>query len=379
MSLFGFEVVHQHKGARLGRMRTPHGVIETPVFMPVGTQATLKSVLPGDVWDTGTRIMLSNAYHLYLRPGSQVVKEHGGLHKFMNWPGATLTDSGGFQVMSLGHMVSLTDEGARFRSHIDGSLVEFGPQESIKAQVDIGADIIMCFDECPPYPVSEEGAVESARRTLLWAKKAKAMDIPESQALFGIVQGSTFPHLRKQCALELAALDFPGYALGGLAVGEPKKDFYEITNLTTAYLPADKPRYLMGVGHPYDLVEGVLAGVDMFDCVLPSRNARHGRAFTFQGSVNLRNKKHMADHSPIEEGCDCLSCQGFSRSYIRHLFVAGESLAWTLVTVHNLRFFQRLMAEIAAHVENGTAESYKDHIMRIYPVDLADDADEERL
>lgn len=379
MSLLRFEVVHEYKAARLGRMWTPHGVIETPVFMPVGTQATLKSVLPRDIWDTGTRLMLSNAYHLYLRPGPRVVKEQGGLHKFMNWQGSLLTDSGGFQVMSLGHMVSLTDEGAVFRSHIDGSLVKFGPFESIQAQVDLGADIIMCFDQCPPYPVTEQGAMEAARRTLLWAKQARAMDIPETQALFGIVQGSVYHGLRKRCALDMAELDFPGYAVGGLAVGEPKKEFYEILDLTAEYLPKDKPRYLMGVGHPYDLVEGVLAGVDMFDCVLPSRNARHGRAFTFQGSLNLKNAKYASDSAPIEEGCDCLACRGFSRSYIRHLFVAGESLAWTLVTIHNLRFFQRFMQKLASSIKDGTVQSYRDEIRRIYPVDMAEDADGERL
>jgi len=359
---------HGQRGkARLGTIRTAHGEFETPVFMPVGTQATIKSVLPGDVWDTGSKIILSNAYHLYLRPGAEAVKAAGGLHKFMNWKGSTLTDSGGFQVMSLGANVKVTDEGARFRSHIDGREVFFTPEVSVKAQVDIGADIIMCFDQCVPYPVSKETAREAMVRTTEWAERAKSVPVPSSQALFGIVQGSVWTDLRKESALSLARLDFPGYAIGGLAVGEPKEEFYEIVRFTVDYLPEDKPRYLMGVGHPVDLIEGALCGVDMFDCVLPTRNARHGRVFTFGGGLNIRNQRFASDYGPLEEGCDCLSCREFSRAYIRHLMVAGETLASTLLTIHNLRFFQRLMERIRESILDGTAGRLRERLLEVYP------------
>ncbi|HHW17675.1 MAG TPA: tRNA guanosine(34) transglycosylase Tgt [Firmicutes bacterium] len=354
--------------ARLGILKTPHGSVETPVFMPVGTQGAVKSLFPRDVWETGTRIILSNAYHLYLRPGPSVVEKAGGLHAFMGWPGAILTDSGGFQILSLGHLVSISDQEAVFRSHIDGSLVRFSPEDSVRAQVSIGADIIMCLDQCTPYPISRDLAKDAVRRTILWAKRSRQIEIPDKQALFGIVQGSTYPDLRKECAMELAALDFPGYAIGGLSVGEPKEEFYEVLAQTVQYLPKDRPRYLMGVGHPVDLIEGVLAGVDMFDCVLPTRNARHGRAFTFQGPLNLRNARFTYDFGPLEEGCDCPTCAGFSRAYIRHLFVAGESLAWTLLSVHNLRFFQRFMARLRESLKAGTVQSFREEIERLYPV-----------
>lgn len=362
-----FEVRTTRGAARLGRLTTPHGDIDTPVFMPVGTQATVKSVMPGDVWETGARIILSNAYHLYLRPGTETVRDAGGLHRFMNWPGAILTDSGGFQVMSLGHMVSVNDSGASFRSHIDGSMVRFTPGVSIKAQADIGADIIMCFDQCVQSPATWEQAAEAMRRTLLWARRAREMDVPEKQALFGIVQGSTYKDLRERCAKELADMDFPGYALGGLSVGESKEQFYDLVHFTAGMLPADKPRYLMGVGHPLDLVKGALSGVDMFDCVLPTRNARHGRAFTFAGPLNMRNAAHAGDYSPIEEGCDCPACRNFSRAYVRHLLVAGESLAWTLITLHNLRFFQRLMERLRRSISEGTERLLEEEVQRLYP------------
>ncbi len=366
MTVLRHEVEFVRGKARLGSLHTPHGVVKTPVFMPVGTQATIKSVLPEDIWDTGARILLSNAYHLYLRPGLEVLRRAGGLHKFMNWDGAILTDSGGFQVMSLGHMVSITDEAATFRSHIDGRLVTFRPEDSIEAQIAMGSDIVMCLDQCSPYPVSMDDATDAVRRTVLWAQRARAVEMPKTQALFGIVQGSTCNQLRRQCALELAEMDFPGYALGGLAVGEPKDEFYDTMSYTTDFLPQDKPRYLMGVGHPCDLVEGVLAGVDMFDCVLPTRNARHGRAFTMQGSVNLRNARFAAEQSPIEEGCDCRVCRRFSRSYIRHLFVAGESLAWTLVSIHNIRFFQRFMAALREAIRLGNQWNFREEVRRVY-------------
>jgi queuine tRNA-ribosyltransferase len=362
-----FRSEYQRGKARLGRIRTSHGEFETPVFMPVGTQATVKSVLPEDVWNTGSKIILSNAYHLYLRPGVEAVKAAGGLHAFMNWKGSMLTDSGGFQVMSLGSMVKVTDQGASFRSHIDGSPVFFSPEVSVGAQVDIGADIIMCFDQCVPYPVSKETAHEAVIRTTLWAERAKSVYVPPTQALFGIVQGSVWTDLRRESATALSRLDFPGYAIGGLAVGEPKKDFYEIVRFTVDYLPEDKPRYLMGVGHPLDLIEGSLSGVDMFDCVLPTRNARHGRAFTWKGGLNLRNRKYALDYGPLEEGCDCETCREFTRAYVRHLLVAGEALAWTLLTIHNLRFFQRLMEEIRESIRGGTHERLRESLCEAYP------------
>jgi queuine tRNA-ribosyltransferase len=363
-----FEVLSTKGKARLGRLSTPHGEIETPVFMPVGTQATVKSTLPQDVWETGSRIILSNAYHLFLRPGTAVVAGAGGLHKFMNWPGAILTDSGGFQIMSLGHMVKVDDGGASFRSHIDGRQIRYTPEDSVRAQIEIGADIIMCLDQCVPFPVGREIAAESARRTTLWAERQREVDVPKKQALFGIVQGSMFKDLRQKSAEDLAALDFPGYALGGFSVGESKEQFYDVLDFTTGFLPKEKPRYLMGVGHPLDLIQGALSGVDMFDCVLPTRNARHGRAFTFAGPLNMRNAAHTHDESPIEPGCDCPACRGFSRAYIRHLLVADESLAWTLITLHNLRFFQRFMGRLRSAIAGGSTADFRADMERLYPV-----------
>ncbi len=366
--MFSHQVEFTRKKARLGKLTTPHGVIETPVFMPVGTQATVKAVLPQDVWKTGTRILLSNAYHLYLRPGIEVLQKAGGLHAFMGWDGAILTDSGGFQIMSLGHMVRINDEAATFRSHLDGSLVSFRPEDSINIQKAIGSDIVMCLDQLVPYPVSHERAEEAMRRTLSWAKRAKSMELPQRQTLFGIVQGSTFKDLRRRCALELSEMGFLGYALGGFSVGEPKSQFYDVLHHTIESLPEDRPRYLMGVGHPRDLVEGVLAGVDMFDCVLPTRNARHGRAFTMEGSLNLKNARFAGDMSPIEEGCDCEACTRFSKAYIRHLFAAGESLAWTLVSIHNIRFFQRFMASLKDAILKGDEDSFLKRVQTVFPI-----------
>lgn len=363
-----FEVELTQGRARLGHLRTPHGEFPTPVFMPVGTQATVKSVLPRDVWDTGSRIILSNAYHLFLRPGTETVKRLGGLHSFMNWPGSILTDSGGFQIMSLGHMVKVDDGGASFRSHIDGSLIRYTPEDSVRTQIDIGSDIMMCLDQCVPYPVGREEAADAMRRTGLWARRQRDLDVPEKQALFGIVQGSMYKDLRRQSAEELAAMDFPGYALGGFSVGESKKEFYDVLDYTAGFLPEDRPRYLMGVGHPLDLIQGALSGVDMFDCVLPTRNARHGRVFTFQGPLNMRNAKWAMDTSPIEDGCDCPACRGFSKAYIRHLLIAEETLASTLLTLHNLRFFQRFMERLRTSIREGCVATFREEMEKIYPV-----------
>ncbi len=366
MTLLIYRKLHQLENSRIGKLRTVHGEIDTPVFMPVGTQATVKTLLPEDVWNTGSQIILCNAYHLNLRPGANIVKKAGGLHNFMNWPGSILTDSGGFQIMSLGHMVSISDEEAVFRSHIDGDLIRFSPETSIQVQTALGADIIMCLDQCISSPSSYDMAKQAVNRTVLWAKRAQKVKISPHQSLFGIVQGSVYSDLRKHCALELASMDFPGYALGGLSVGETKQQFYDTLYSTCEYLPSAKPRYLMGVGHPLDLIEGVMAGIDMFDCVLPTRNARHGTAFTFTGTVNLKNAQHADEFLPIEEGCDCKTCKNFSRAYIRHLFVARETLACSLVSIHNIHFFQRFMDRIRKSLVNNSLKEFRRQMQPFY-------------
>jgi len=338
--------------ARRGRLHTPHGVIETPVFMPVGTQATVKTLNPEEVWDLGARIILSNTYHLYLRPGHELVREAGGLHRFMNWPGAILTDSGGFQVFSLSDLRKITEEGVHFRSHIDGSAHFLSPEKAMEIENALGADIIMAFDECTPWPCEHDYAKRSLERTTRWAARCKAAHTrPETQALFGIVQGSTYADLRRQSAAQIVDLDFPGYAIGGLSVGEPKELMNEMLDITVPLLPTDRPRYLMGVGSPEDLVEGVWRGIDMFDCVLPTRIARHGTVFLPDGKMTVRNAEFARDFEPIQEGCDCYACRHYSRAYIRHLLKAEEMLGLRLCSIHNLRFLVRLMEEIRAALE----------------------------
>ncbi|MFZ5825575.1 MAG: tRNA guanosine(34) transglycosylase Tgt [Bacillota bacterium] len=349
-----------NSGARRGRLHTPHGVVETPVFMPVGTQATVKTLNPEEVRDLGAQILLSNTYHLYLRPGHDLVREAGGLHRFMNWNGAILTDSGGFQVFSLSDLRKITEEGVHFRSHIDGSPHFLSPEKAIEIENALGADIIMAFDECTPWPCEHDYAKKSLERTTRWAKRCKeAHARPESQALFGIVQGSTFADLRRQSAEEIVALDFPGYAIGGLSVGEPKDLMAEMLEVTVPLLPEEKPRYLMGVGSPEDLVEGVWRGIDMFDCVLPTRIARHGTVFVPDGKLTVRNAEFARDFRPIQEGCDCYTCQHYSRAYIRHLLKAEEMLGLRLCSIHNLRFLVRLMEEVRAAIEKGTFAEYR--------------------
>jgi queuine tRNA-ribosyltransferase len=346
--------------ARRGRLHTPHGTLDTPVFMPVGTQASVKTLNPDEVWDLGARILLSNTYHLYLRPGHDLVAEAGGLHKFMHWNGAILTDSGGFQVFSLSDLRKITEEGVRFRSHIDGSEHFLGPEKAMEVENALGADIIMAFDECTPWPCEWEYAKNSMERTTRWAKRCKeAHQRPDVQALFGIVQGSTFGDLRREHAQQIVALDFPGYAIGGLSVGEPKELMAEMLEITVPYLPADKPRYLMGVGSPEDLVEGVWRGIDMFDCVLPTRIARHGTVFVPDGKLTVRNAEFARDFRPIQEGCDCYACRNFTRAYIRHLLKAEEMLGLRLCSIHNLRFLVRLMEEIRASLDAGTYPDYR--------------------
>jgi queuine tRNA-ribosyltransferase len=347
-------------GARLGRVHTRHGSFDTPAFMPVGTQGTVKGLLPGQVAGAGAQIILANTYHLMLRPGEKVVAELGDLHAFMGWPGPILTDSGGFQVFSLADISRINDDGVVFKSHVDGAIVHLTPARSMQIQNDLGADIIMVFDECadPNKPVEYQQL--AVARTLRWAEQCIAAHArPDDQSLFGIVQGGTDLSLRQLCAQKLLEMNFPGYAIGGLAVGEGFDAMTQVLLHTTPLLPAAKPRYLMGVGFPRDIVHAVHTGVDMFDCVLPTRNGRNAYAFTAAGPIRLRNSRFTRDPRPIEPGCDCYACQHFSCGAIRHFFFAGEMLGPVLVSVHNVRFYQRLMADIRAAIRDGIFESFR--------------------
>jgi queuine tRNA-ribosyltransferase len=342
-------------GARLGRVTTLNGSFYTPAFMPVGTQGTIKGLLPDHVAATGSQCILANTYHLMLRPGEQTVAELGDLHRFMAWPGPILTDSGGFQVFSLADINRVTDEKVVFKSHIDGALVELTPKRSIHVQNALGADIIMAFDECPPGDAAWEVQRRAVDRTLHWAEQClRAHQRPTEQGLFGIVQGGVNEDLRGECAKKLIEMDFPGYAVGGLAVGEGFEAMKKVLGFVTPMLPENKPRYLMGVGFPRDIVTAVLAGIDMFDCTIPTRNGRNAYAFTADGAIRIRNSKYTRDRGPIEEGCDCYACKTFTRGAIRHYFFAGEMLGPVLVSLHNIRFYQRLMADIRSHLANGT-------------------------
>jgi queuine tRNA-ribosyltransferase len=346
--------------ARVGRVATRHGFFDTPAFMPVGTQGTIKGVLPDQIAATGSQCILANTYHLMLRPGEKVVRELGDLHRFMSWPGPILTDSGGFQVFSLADINRISDDGVVFKSHIDGAMVQLTPRRSMEIQNDLGADIIMAFDECPDPNKPREYQVQAVERTLRWAKQCvEAHARPIEQSLFGIVQGGTDQSLREMCARELIAMDFPGYAIGGLAVGEGFEAMQRVLGYTAPMLPSDKPRYLMGVGFPRDIVEGVAAGVDMFDCVMPTRNGRNAYAFTADGAIRLRNSQYTRDSSPIEPGCDCYACRNFTRGAIRHFFYAGEMLGPVLASVHNIRFYQRLMSDLRRAIAEGTFEQFR--------------------
>lgn len=356
MGSFAFQVEQNSREnrGRLGRLTTPHGEFPTPVFMPVGTQATVKAMRPEDLQAIGFPIILSNTYHLYLRPGADLVREAGGLHAFMNWPGAVLTDSGGFQVFSLSKLTKVTEEGVLFRSHIDGSSHLFTPESVMQVEADLGADIIMAFDQCLPHVSSHEQAKAAMERTTAWARRCLEAKRRPDQALFGIVQGVTYRDLREQSARDLVAMDFPGYAIGGLSVGEPKPVMYEVLDYTVPVLPENKPRYLMGVGSPDCLWEGVERGIDMFDCVFPTRIGRNGTALTRKGRVIIRDAKYARDFSPLDPDCPCPTCRGYTRAYLRHLFKAGEILAMHLVTYHNLFFLHGIMEEIRASLANGT-------------------------
>lgn len=344
--------------ARRGRLQTAHGTIETPVFMPVGTQATVKSVSPDELEDLGARIILGNTYHLYLRPGAERIAGLGGLHAFMHWDGSILTDSGGFQVFSLARINKIEEGGVVFQSHIDGSRHMLDPERAMQIQGHLGSDIAMCFDECTSYPVTYDYAAGSMQRTVRWAARCKAAHTREDQAVFGIVQGSVFNDLRLSCLEQLMDIGFDGYALGSLSVGESKDEMLSVLETLAPALPEGAPRYVMGVGTPEDLVEGVRAGVDMFDCVMPTRNARNGMLFTSSGSIQIKNSRYADDPEPIEAGCTCYTCRRFSRAYLRHLFMAREILAYRLNTLHNLHYYLTLMAGMRDAIETGTFEEW---------------------
>ncbi len=349
MAAIRYELIKKCKqtGARLGVVHTPHGSFETPVFMPVGTQGTVKGMTPDELKGIEAKIVLSNTYHLYMRPGNELVRDAGGLHKFMNWDRPILTDSGGFQVFSLSDLRNIKEEGVTFKSHIDGSRHLFTPELAIKIQNDLGADIIMSFDECIPYPAEYAYAKKSLERTTRWAERCKKAHLnTEKQALFGIVQGGVYPDLREQSAKELTALDFPGYSIGGLSVGEPAQDMYKMLECTVPLLPENKPRYLMGVGSPDYLIEGALRSIDMFDCVLPTRIGRNGTIMTSRGKIIVRDAKYARDFSPMDPDCDCYACRNYSRAYIRHLLKAQEVLGIRLTTWHNIKFLLDLMKKI---------------------------------
>ena len=364
-SLFSFTIEAIDGSARVGILCTPHGPIHTPCFAPVGTQATVKTVTPHELETLGVELVLANTYHLYLRPGAELIARLGGLHRFMGWDHPLLTDSGGFQIFSLAHLRKVDDDGVTFRSHIDGSEHRFTPERAMEVQELLGADIIMCLDECPD-PKNRAYNEEALRRTHAWAERCKAAQRRADQALFGIVQGGIFPDLRAESARFLQSLDFPGYGIGGLSVGETKAEMYATLDALMPLMPADRPRYLMGVGTPEDILEAVMRGVDLFDCVLPTRVARNGGLLTREGRLNLRNARFAEDPAPVEPGCTCYTCQHFSRAYLRHLFKAGEVLALRLATIHNLHFMLRLMEDVRAHIRAGTFLQFKADFLANY-------------
>lgn len=366
-----FQVVKTSGRARRGRFQAAHGwEVQTPVFMNVGTQAAIKGGVDAqDLKEIGCQIELSNTYHLHLRPGDHVVKEMGGLHKFMNWDGPILTDSGGFQVFSLSGMRKIKEEGVTFASHIDGRKIFMGPEESMAIQANLGADVAMAFDECVENPATREYVKKSCERTLRWLERSKAEHerqkaLPDAvnpnQMIFGINQGGTYPDLRQWHMIETAKIDCDGYAIGGLAVGEETQVMYDIIDAVEPYMPVDKPRYLMGVGTPSNIIEAVARGVDFFDCVMPARNARHGKIFTWNGTVNIKNEKHKTDPRPLDENCGCPACRNYSRSYLRHLFAAGEQLGGRLAVMHNLWFYNELMLKIREAIDEGTFDVFRE-------------------
>jgi len=354
--------------ARRGRMQLAHGVVETPVFMPVGTQATVKSMTPADLTDDiQASIILGNTYHLMLRPGAGLVEKMGGLHRFMAWDRPILTDSGGFQVWSLGELRKIEEHGVRFRSHIDGAEVFLGPKESMEIQRQLGSDIVMAFDECTPYPATYAEAEESMQMSMRWAAECREhLPVNDTQALFGIVQGGMYPKLRIESLKALSAIDFEGIAIGGLSVGEPKEEMMAMMDALAPHLPADKPHYVMGVGTPDDLIEGIDRGIDMFDCVMPTRNARNGTLFTDNGKLNIKNLCHAEDPRPIMDDCDCYTCRNFSRAYLRHLYMAKEILSSRLNTLHNLHYYCALMQRARTALEEGNWPDFRNQFLQRY-------------
>ncbi|MEF2674284.1 tRNA guanosine(34) transglycosylase Tgt [Dialister invisus] len=363
-----YELVAEDRktGARAGLLHTPHGVFKTPMFMPVGTQATVKTVTPEELEEMGSQIILSNTYHLFLRPGTELIHEAGELHRFMNWNKGILTDSGGFQVFSLGAMRKITEEGVYFRSFLDGSKQFLSPEISIRAQEDLGSDIAMAFDECIPYPADYEYARKSTERTTRWAKRCIKAHQRTDRGIFGIIQGGMYKDLRKQSAMEISSMPFDGVAVGGLSVGEPHDLMYDILEETTQWMPKGKARYLMGVGTPDCLVEGVARGVDMFDCVFPTRVARNGMAMIHTGRMNMKNKQYERDFRPIEESCGCYTCRNYTRAYIRHLYKSEELLAFRLVTIHNLYFLLQFMRDMREAIVQGNFSEFREHFMEHY-------------
>jgi len=370
MEAIRYELLHECKqtGARRGRIYTPHGIIETPVFMPVGTQATVKSLTPEELKEeVNAQIILSNTYHLYLRPGHEIVKQAGGLHKFMNWDRAILTDCGGFQVFSLSDLRKISEDGVQFKSHLDGSSHFFTPEKIMEIENALGADIIMAFDECVGYPATYEYTKQSMERTTRWAKRCKEAHLnTPKQALFGIIQGGMYKELRETSAKDLVELDFPGYAIGGLSVGEPLDLMKDILNFTTPLLPKEKPRYLMGVGSPDYLIEATISGIDMCDCVLPTRIARNGTAFTSNGKVVVRNATYEKDFTPLDTECNCYTCKNYTKAYIRHLIKAKEILGVRLLSIHNLKFLTKLMERVKIEIENDNLLNFKHEFYKGY-------------
>lgn len=362
MASLTFELIKKssRSKARRGRITTRHSVIETPVFMPVGTQATVKAMKPEEVRNMGADIILGNTYHLFLRPGHELIREAGGLHKFMNWSGSILTDSGGFQVFSLGKMRKITEEGVKFQSYLDGSRHMLTPESVVEIQTALGSDIMMAFDECAPYPADRRYIKDSLERTTRWLKRCKeAHWNTEEQALFGIMQGGMYKDMRRESADQIVEMDLPGYSIGGLSVGEPKEIMYDMLDDCVDWLPEEKPRYLMGVGSPDCLLEGVARGIDMFDCVIPTRIARNGMAYTSFGKVSIKNKQYEKDFGPLDPKCDCYTCRNYSRAYLRHLFKAGEILSSILLTHHNIYYLLNLMKEVRQAIEEDRFEEYR--------------------
>ncbi|WP_010098984.1 tRNA guanosine(34) transglycosylase Tgt [Ornithinibacillus scapharcae] len=370
-----YELIKTDKqtGARLGRVHTPHGSFDTPTFMPVGTLATVKTMSPEDLQSMDAKIILSNTYHLWLRPGEDIIREAGGLHKFMNWDGAILTDSGGFQVFSLSDMREITEEGVHFRNHLNGDKLFLSPEKAMQIQNALGSDIMMAFDECPPYPATHEYMKKSVERTSRWAERCLlAHERPDVQGLFGIIQGGEYEDLRKLSAQDLVSLDLPGYAVGGLSVGEPKDVMNRVLEFTTPLMPTNKPRYLMGVGSPDSLIDGAIRGIDMFDCVLPTRIARNGTCMTSNGRLVVRNAKYARDFGPIDENCDCHVCRNYSRAYIRHLIRCNETFGFRLTTYHNLYFLLKLMEQVRQAIREDRLGDFKEEFFEQYGLNKPD-------